>query len=461
MTEEGPLEEELILRLSELLMTDPDEQAVASMMEEINSTPLDTGLYLRLGDLLRDNCKIEQAITEYKAAARLQPDDPEPPIRLGDLYTDVEAGGKAMAEYSRVMAMTSDPGALRRIVSGVCFSGGNNDYEKLWKKYHSGSFDWNFLHGFMNLEQDPGLAGVYFNKAIDIDKSSPLGHVGLGLFQVCKEKKEDAVKSFRTAIELDPQDPLAHLFLGLMMEDTSGLEQAIDHYRQAVSVRPYLFRAQFLVGEAERMMRNHDAALEAYEKALKLNPEHPEGHLSIGLLYHTMRNMNLAEHHLRLAIKHDRESAAPHYHLGNILHELGKDGEAEEEFGCAYYKESKNPKANYQRGRFLRETDNKGMGRFYLNQAFELCSPDKIPSRYVLALARAQEEDRLFIQDALQTFKKGVEANRNDSGLFFAFGSYLERQSDFNGAALKYRRAVELDGKNKQYVEALQRVLRR
>jgi len=146
-----------------------------------------------------------------------------------------------------------------------------------------------FLKGVFHIErftpEDMQIAASHFQRAVEIDPDSALGHYGLGklcIFQAQiemltpQQAREQCFPPIRKALELDPFLPEAHL--GLASLSTWQLfdwEAARPHFERALELNPsfadaHIFYAHFLgiVGELDK------STVHA-ERAVQLDPLNP------------------------------------------------------------------------------------------------------------------------------------------------------------------------------------------
>ncbi|MBU0979384.1 MAG: tetratricopeptide repeat protein [Nanoarchaeota archaeon] len=467
-----PLETDLEEKLRQLLASDPDTEEVRSLIEEIHRQPLDMSLYLKLGDVLRDNLRIEEALTEYRAAERLEPGDESPKLRLAELYYDLDMMKESLGHYkeawdiigpnlnhSRLLAMAGilendNPEEAMRGMFGRLLR--NQDYDNN-----------NLYHGLLRLDAEPGYAVHMLKRAArDTAYCDAVRQNACYWTGIARMRTNDAVsatKSFMEALELDGDDTDSLLGLASAVWISYSNEDGAEYYRQAVAKRPFALRVHMRLAEAEKALGNLEASLEGYKQALKLNPKSAAVHMALGLVYQGLCSTDMAVHHLNQAASLDKDDSTPHYHLARILQGKSKFDEAEKEYRLAIEKDPENPETFFQFGWLYNLRKDRQSAHDMFGKAAELCPT---MSRYTLQFAKAQE-GLGFKDGAKETYQKTVDANPLEPEVHFELGSFLERVSDFDGATKAYKEAVMLDEmvklekSNKQYAEALQKVLRR
>lgn len=121
-------------------------------------------------------------------------------------------------------------------------------------------------------------------KAIAANGSSSELHSNMGLVQLAKNERRDAIKSFRKALELNPQDAVAAANVGSIYVAEK------DYNKAALSLEISVRKGM----KDPKIMNNYAIALtatgrvkeagEIYEKLLKDNPSHREAMLNYSIL---------------------------------------------------------------------------------------------------------------------------------------------------------------------------------
>ena len=205
-----------------------------------------------LGNIYYGQQKLNEAITEYQAAVRLDPKYSPPHSNLGSLY---EAQGKpemAIAEYQAAIQL--DPELASPHVG-------------LGHVYYD--------------QHKPEMAITEYQAAIQLDPKAAVPHVALGLVYQDQHKPEMAIAEYQMAIQLDPKFAGSRVDLGDLYYSQHKLEMAIDEYQKAIELDPKLAPAQYNLGialrdiaasssmDTERAKRLEDAC-RAFEEGSKL-----------------------------------------------------------------------------------------------------------------------------------------------------------------------------------------------
>jgi protein O-mannosyl-transferase len=166
-----------------------------------------------LGNILVQNGRINDAITQYDAALRLRGDIPEPHVSRG-----------------LALARSHPP-----------------RYEEAIAEYQAG------------LRMNPDWAEAHVNLG------NALGHMG---------RYPEAIVEYRTALRLKPHLPEAHNSLANALANTGHLQDATAEYRAALDIDPNYIEAHVNLGTTLAQMPGRRAeAMAEYQAALDIRPD--------------------------------------------------------------------------------------------------------------------------------------------------------------------------------------------
>jgi adenylate cyclase len=117
---------------------------------------------------------------------------------------------------------------------------------------------------------------IHLEKAIALDRNSPVAFVQLGFTLNGLGRPEAALPHFERALELSPRDPNRHWYyngLGSCHLLLGHADQAIDFYRKARAEHPRIYQFSFWLAAALGLRGQIKEAKAALAESLKLNPE--------------------------------------------------------------------------------------------------------------------------------------------------------------------------------------------
>jgi tetratricopeptide (TPR) repeat protein len=176
-------------------------------------------LHSNLGVILMSTGREAEAATEFGAAVRLTPDDPDYRVNLGLALAQLPGRlADAIAEYRTALridphlpaahlnlglAFTSMPGRLQDAIA---------EYRKAIAEYQTA------------VRSEPDLWQAHFN-------------LGLAYAQI-PGREADAIAEYRTALRIKPDSALAHFHLGNTFHKMGRLPDAIAEYQASLSIDP-------------------------------------------------------------------------------------------------------------------------------------------------------------------------------------------------------------------------------
>jgi len=180
-----------------------------------------------LGNALRSQGKLEEAVTHCRQALHFRPGFPEAHINLGS----------ALAELGRTEEAVACLRAALRI--------------------------------------NPGFVEAWTN---------------LGNALTLQDRLDEAVHCHRQALLLNPDYAEAHTNLGEAVGRQGKLDEAASYHQQALRLQPNFATATTNLGFVREQQGQFDEALACYEQALRQDPGHAQAHFDRALLWLLLGN---------------------------------------------------------------------------------------------------------------------------------------------------------------------------
>jgi len=155
----------------------------------------------------------------------------------------------------------------------------------------------------------------HFMSALQINPRDATVHTDFGIALAMSGKMDQAVVQFKEAIRLNPNLASAHGFLGNAFAMQHQLDLAIPEFMAALRLKPYEAQIHINLGNALSEAHQLDQAIEHYGIALKLRPDDPNAHFNLGLALMTQGRRDEAITHYREALRLDPDYAAAQQQL--------------------------------------------------------------------------------------------------------------------------------------------------
>ncbi len=179
------------------------------------------------------------------------------------------------------------------------------------------------------------LAGVYFEKAVELAPRDHMARYYLGLHQLTSKQFDLAAASAQIVVRLNPKYLDGHLVLGVAQEQLGREEDAIQTYRRACEIAeqeqskaetPFLYLARLLIS-----LRQFEQSLPPLKRALAINPDLAEAHTLLGQSLSRLEQHEQAIQSLREAVRLAPNEKSPHYLLMGIYQKQGRMTDARRE----------------------------------------------------------------------------------------------------------------------------------
>ncbi len=235
----------------------------------------------------------EEAISGWRRALELSPNDARVHMNLGVSLTRAGRAGEAMAHYRKAVELDPDyPEAQMNL--GVALAA-------------AGSLDEAIAHYRTALELDPESVEAYSN---------------LGAALAAAGRLDQAVAAYSKALELAPSHAEVQSNLGVALARAGRLDEAILHLDQAFQAKPESAEIHNNLARALARAGRLEEAIARFERALAEHPDSAELHNSLGVALVWARRPEPAEAHFRKALELKPAFVEARYNLGDTLYFL-------------------------------------------------------------------------------------------------------------------------------------------
>jgi tetratricopeptide (TPR) repeat protein len=222
------------------------EMALPYLAEAAAKNPDHPGAFFQLGYCLAQLGKNQEAVTPYRRAIQLRPQDSIAYSNLCGVYGQLSRLGEAVETCKQAVKLKPDLAEAHNNLA--------------WSYHQEGRFS-------------------------------------------------DAVESGKQAIRLQPDFAMAHYNLGNGYAGLKKYGPAADAYKQAIRLDYDYAEAHLNLGAAYNQLGRYPEAVESYQRALRLKPLMPEGHLNLGMTYLNLGDKGSAIEEYKLLKDLDKEMA--------------------------------------------------------------------------------------------------------------------------------------------------------
>ena len=222
------------------------QDAVSAAKDQVKRNPDDVDahtllgqVYLRsLGDMQGPGSQqaLAQAIQEYETIARLKPNDIEPRLLLGELYTASHDSAKAEAEFKEAQKIDSDS---EEVVLSMA---------KLYTD-----------------EGDLQHAVAVLSAVPEGDRSAR-EEFALGQSYDRMKKSKEAAAAYKRSLDQEPDNPEVEMALASALMESDHLDDALKMYQTLQAADPSDLRAGLQIAEIQRRQGHYDQSLATLEK---------------------------------------------------------------------------------------------------------------------------------------------------------------------------------------------------
>ena len=174
-------------------------------------------------------------------------------------------------------------------------------------------------------ELDPGFATAVLDAlaVVDRDPSNGAAVGALGRLYQAHRYVDQARRCYERAEELDPSSPDWPYYLGFLAEGRGAHEDAVRHFERALGLHPAYWAARVRLGNALLAAGDADAAEEAFRAVRAAAPGAPWGELGLGKAARRRGRPETAAEHLRTALALDPAHRETRYLLAMTERQLG------------------------------------------------------------------------------------------------------------------------------------------
>ncbi len=280
----NPTDREVLIKLATINQTYcPD--SIDTTIDYYNSL-LEFGIdldkiYYELGHLYLNKSDKIHAVSAFKLAQELNPENPYYNNSLAYAYIKAELYDDAIEYYQLAIKLNPDSEWTSIVCHalGTIYAEVKNNFEAAEATFNAGmvldpnNVDIQLSLGDLYMAQnDLDKAIKTYCDAISVAPDNYLTYAKTGLALWEKDYLEEAIVAFHKSIELNPDFEIAQNNLGVVYLDGIGDPKAsIEYFKNAIDINPNYTLAYFNIGRAYQAMGDKALAAEYYQMTIDLN----------------------------------------------------------------------------------------------------------------------------------------------------------------------------------------------
>jgi protein O-mannosyl-transferase len=227
-----------------------------------------------LGFVFFKQGKLEEAITQYQEALRINPNSAEARSSLGSVLFKMGKVDESIIQYQSALRSRPD------FAEAHLNLGSALDQEGRWDE-----------------------AIVQFQEALRIKPDYAEAHLNLGATLAKIGQLDEAIVQFQDALKIKPDYTEAHLNLGTAFDQKGHADEAMAHFQEALKISPASAEAHLNLGVTLAKKGQVDAAIAQFQEALKISPDNLNAHINLGTALANKSRVDEAIVHFQKALE--------------------------------------------------------------------------------------------------------------------------------------------------------------
>jgi tetratricopeptide (TPR) repeat protein len=211
-------------------------------------------VYRGLGDALNERGRLDEAVSHFREAVRLKPDDAIARWSLGAALVKYGQIDEAIGQLQEALRLNPNSATVHNAL-GIAF----------------------------DKKGQPDKAMSEFETALRLNSDYAEAHYNLGIVRSRKGQPDEAIRQYQEAVRLDPKYAEAHNDLGIALGTKGRMDEAMVQFQAAIGCRPGYAEAHYNLGLALGLKGRTDEAIGQFEQALQAKPDYPEAHNYLGM----------------------------------------------------------------------------------------------------------------------------------------------------------------------------------
>lgn len=315
--------------LIELYWRRGSRELARQLLKTMSEALPDSNFLLQFAFNLEASRLPELADEVYHLAARLDPQAPEAPYRLGKRALEAKRYDDALRYFEQALERRADLIDARYGLSLVYVAQGNTaQAEAALKQLIQDAPEMAEAHthlGDLYMRTGRIQAAVdAYRQATVLQPQAAKAYHHLSTALAAQGNVAAAQAQLQQAIRLNPADASAHNDLGTLYAERGDLDRAIVSFQAAVQADAKAVEAQYNLAMAYGAQGDTARMISALHDTLRLEPQHREAHLNLGIGYLQQGEVLAATAQLQTLVELAPEMADAHYFLAVAAAQMGQ-----------------------------------------------------------------------------------------------------------------------------------------
>ncbi|HMP13985.1 MAG TPA: tetratricopeptide repeat protein [Saprospiraceae bacterium] len=477
-----------------------NQQALAAFEKAKALAPQLSRVARSFGEYYIKEFQYEEARKHLQQAIRLDPEDVESMLYMGETYAEEDKTSIA-AEWLRD-ALRANPGEpnvyfwLIKLCGKPDFFIEHEADIPIWVQKAAqldarSHYSICLTAGYaFQQNQRIAEAEAWYLRAVEAEPTRQAAYLNLGYMYRDLNQRAQAFSWFEKILHLQSDNFDAHWELAWLYHGQADWSAALQHFEQALPQRPewrtYTLHA---IGEMHEALGNYDAAVAPLLEALTLEPNNttpldvlhriadqykvdaPQRAIELlqairetigvgyeadfqnrlGIIHYENGNWDQAIEHYQRAIETRPDDAVQQENIGLAYEAAGQFQEAEAAYQQAIALDPESPVGHNRLGIFYYNCQQHDQAIACYQQAIKL-APDNAIYHNNIALA---EEQAGLLEVAEKSYQKAIQLDTQNAGYQNDLGVFYHNREQYEKAIVQYQQAIAIDDKVALYYNNL------
>ncbi|MCM8791195.1 MAG: tetratricopeptide repeat protein [Candidatus Omnitrophica bacterium] len=410
-----------------------------------STTPLAKSIaHYTMGIIYDNELRAEDAIKQYEAAIKIEPDVSYLHTRLAVDYFLTKDVEKALEELTKAKFLDpADPKprflAALIYTSSHRFEEAQKEYQEIMKLSPDSIWALSSLADVLMLQEKMGEAAAIYERLIEKEKNSPLLYFNLAFIYSKMGKAEDGIKALEEAIKLKPDYLEAYIGLGVLYETKKDMRGAIKNFEKALELDPVNTNIYHHLGYLFYKDKKYDEAIRLYQTLVKLDSDDVRAYVEWANVYLAQKKADEAIAILEQATDTGLKDVELYLALGYAYSLRNDDGRTLKFYNMAQELAPDEPWVHFYLGSFYEKIGQKETAETKFRKAIALDQGFAEAYNYLGYMFAESGEN---LDEAVDLVKKALEKDPDNGAYLDSLGWAYFKKGMLDEALRELERAI-------------------